>query len=134
MPRTMIKSYILQDNVSDFGFKIHRGAVFLKADMTMVSHSPLDPRGPGMAVVPCLWFEVDTEAEVEDRTFTLLGSGTKVDDFDKLTYFGTIQNTVPVGRGQVQHSVYHLYEKTPRTEYCTTCQIPDHDSCGTSRE
>ena len=115
MPRTKIKLYAVEEQASTFGFKIPKGAIFLKADMTFVRGSILDPRSSEMRLVPGLWFEVDEEEPLQERIFTFIGTGQSVEDFDELVYMDTIQNTIPGTHGDIKHFVYHLYEK-PKAE------------------
>lgn len=62
---------------------------------------------------PCIWVRVDTKNEVEDRYFSIFGTGHAIADNITYNYVGTIQM-------QAGASVSHLFEVSGNFEQTPT--------------
>ena len=50
----------------------------------------------------CLWVEIETSCQYEDRTFMIIGTGYDIlNNFKSYNYIGTVQ---------ISHLVWHIYE------------------------
>ena len=59
-----------------------------------------------------LWAEVDPDAELEERAFTVRGTGHWIFDAERFNYVGTCQQEFVVfGTSQMDYFVWHVYER-----------------------